>query len=174
MVPGSNPPKKSSHHRTKKRVPAFPEFLREAEKLRDTALATLRQNGCHAPIVVAWTHDGVREIIGLGLERCPFSLGEILAMLVKVRGLSAFVCASEAWMTRGAVASLDVMPSQSVDREECLTIAAVHPEGKRMWVYPFAREHGRITLGKLLDSAAEGYTLSGGIPSALGDEEGRP
>ncbi len=171
MPPDSTDSHRRRSHRTKKGVPTFPEFLREAEKLRDTALAMLRQDGCHAPIVVAWTQDGAREIIGLGLERCPFSLGEILAMLVKVRGLAAFVCASEAWMTRGAAASVDVMPSQSVDREECLTVAAIHPQGKRMWVYPFAREHGRITVGKLLDSS--GMTLGGGIPSALG-EEGRP
>ncbi len=124
MVPGSNPPKRKSH-RAKKgaRTPTLTEFLAEAERLRETALAMLREQGHHGPTVIAWCRDGHREVIGLSLKLCPLSMGDVLKTLVRLRR-----------------------------------------------VYPFASEGGTVVIGRVLDSAALGVTLGGGIPEAL--EEG--
>ncbi len=161
-----DPPKKS--HRAKKgaQPPTVTEFLHAATDLRDTALAMLRADGHHTPLVVAWTQDGRKELIGLGLpEGFPLSMGQVLAALVRDRRIHSFITIHEAWMTRHEAASLEVPPSQSPEREQVLMIAAIHPERKTMWCYPFAHEGGRTILGTPLDST--GMTLGGGIPEAL-------
>ncbi len=189
MAPDTkHPPPKQSHRRGKKgpeffphvpkrarkriRPPTVAEFLREAEALRDRALAVLKRDGHHVNICIGWCPDGHTELIGFDVPEGGPSMGTVLAAIVKTRRLRCFIAVSEAWMTRGPAADLTVMPSESPDREEALVVSAVHPEVKRMWAVPFAREHGQITLGKTLDSAAEGMTLGGGIPEAL--EGGRP
>ena len=165
------PPKRKSH-RAKKRAhpPTLTEFIQEAERLHDRALTMLRQDGHHSPIIVAWTRDGGREVIGLNLrEGFPLTMGQVLAGLVRRRRIVAFIAINEAWMTRGIAASLDIMPSQHPDREQVLCVAAVHPEGKRMWCIPFAHEGGRLVLGTPLYST--GLSLGGTIPNALNSEE---
>ncbi len=159
--------------RKRARPPRLPEFLREAEHLRDTALVVLKRDGHHTSLAFGWSPDGRVELIGFALRPDGPSLGTVLRAIVKSRRLHCFVSIAEAWMTRGSAASLEVMPSQSPEKEQVLCVSAIHPEGKRMWVYPFASEGGQVVIGKLLDSAALGVTLGGTIPSALG-EEGRP
>jgi len=175
MAPDKTDPPKKKPPRPKKSgppVPSFTEFLQEAERLCETALAMLREQGHHGPTVIAWCRDGHREVIGLSLKDCPLSMGDVLKALVRFRRVHSFVAISEAWMTRGEAASLSVMPSKSPEREQVLCVSAIHPEAKRMWVYPFASEGGRVVVGALLSS--EGMTLGGGIPEALGGEEGQP
>jgi len=67
----------------------------------------------------------------------------------------------EAWKTRGPTANLDVMTSQSPDKEPVLSICAVHPEAKRMWRFPFASEGNKVVIGKPF--TGEGLTPSGTI-----------
>ncbi len=174
MAPGSNPPKRKSP-RGKKRprsIIPFDEFVEEAERLRATALAMLRADGYHAPLVVAWTQDGHKELIGLGLpEGFPLSMGQVLTALVRDRRIHCFITIHEAWMTRGQAASVTVPPSQSPEREQVLVVSAIHPERKQMWCYPFAAEGGTVVVGKPISST--GMTLGGGIPEALGKEDKR-
>ncbi len=161
-----DPPKQSRRAKKGAQPPTLAEFLHAATDLRDTALAMLQADGHHTPLVVAWTQDGRKELIGLGLpEGFPLSMGQVLTMLVRDRRLRCFVSISEAWMTRHEAASLEVPPSQSPEREQVLVIAAIHPDQKTMWCYPFAHEGGRTILGTPIDST--GMTLSGGIPEAL-------
>jgi hypothetical protein len=147
--------------------------MAEAERLRDTALEILKRDSHHTSLAFGWRGDGSVELIGFALRPDGPSLGTVLRAIVRNRRLQCFVSIAEAWMTRGPAASLDVMPSQSPEKEQVLCVSAIHPEGKRMWVYPFASEGGQVVIGKLLDSAALGVTLGGTIPFALG-EEGRP
>jgi hypothetical protein len=63
-----------------------------------------------------------------------------------------------------------VPPSKSPEREQVLSISAIHPAGKTMWCYPFASEGGSVVLGTPISS--EGLTLGGGVPNALNEEEG--
>ncbi len=173
------PPKKSprakkgarTSRRPRRQPPQLTEFLREAERLRDTALEILKRDGHHTSLAFGWRGDGNIELIGFDLREGGPSLGTVLAAIVKSRRLQCFVAVSEAWMTRREAASLAVPPSQSPEREQVLCISAIHPDAKRMWVYPFAAEGGKVVIGKLLSS--EGLTLGGAIPEALG-EEGRP
>ncbi len=175
------PPKKSPHakkgarpsRRPRRQPPKLTEFLREAERLRDTALGILKRDGHHTSLAFGWRGDGSVELIGFGLREGGPSLGTVLATIVQARRLQCFVAVSEAWMTRGQAASLEVMPSQSPEREQVLCISAIHPEQKTMWCYPFASEGGKVVIGKVLSSEALGLTLDGAIPEALG-EEGRP
>lgn len=175
MAPDKKDPPKKKSPRPKKSgppVPSFTVFLQEAERLKATALTMLQADGHHAPLVIAWCRDGHREVIGLSLREAGPSLGTVLRAVVQARQVQCFVAISEAWMTRGAAASLEVMPSASPEREQVLCVSAIYPEAKRMWVYPFASEGGRVVVGALLSS--EGLTLAGGIPEALNGEEGRP
>jgi len=151
-------------------LPTLTEFMQEAERLRDTALSLLRQDGCHEPTVIAWTRDGRCEVIGLSLKDCPLNMGDVLKGLVRLRRIYAFVAIGEAWMTRGEGVRLDVPPSQSPEREQVLMVSAVHPQGKQGWFVPFRTEGGRTILGRPVSSA--GLTLAGGIPEALNGEEG--
>ncbi len=183
-----HPPPKKSHRRGKKghqssprvpkqarervRSPSLAEFLREAEHLRDTALEVLKREGHHTSLAFGWTPDGRVELIGFALRPDGPSLGTVLRAIVKSRRLQCFVSIAEAWMTRGPAASLDVMPSQSPEREQVFVISAIHPQQKTMWVYPFASEGGTVVIGRVLDSAALGVTLGGRIPEAL-EEGGR-
>jgi hypothetical protein len=174
MIPDKrDPPKKTHLGKKGPQPPSLTEFMRQAEYLRDTALALLQQDGHHAPMLFTWRRDGVREVVALELKGFPGSMGDLVQAIVKVRQVFAFVAISEAWMTRDAAASLDVMPSKSPDREEALVVSAIHPERKMMWCIPFSREHGRITFGAMIDSTAKGMTIGGSIPSALG-KEGQP
>ncbi len=172
MTPGKQDPPPRPSRRGKKGpclpIP-FDRFLAEAEQLKAKAIEMLRQDGHHAPLLILFT-DADREVVGLRLAG-DRPMHEVVKAVVQARQARAFVCITEAWMTRGAAASLEVPPSQHPDREQILCISAIHPEGKTMWVYPFASEGGRVVIGPILDSTR--MTLGGGIPNALGEEGGR-
>jgi hypothetical protein len=123
----------------------------------------LRQDGHHTPICILFTDAG-KEVVGLQVPG-DRPMHEIVRAVVQARKARAFVCITEAWMTRGAAASLEVRPSQHPEREQILCISAIHPEGRRLWCYPFASEHGTVVVGPPLDTT--GMTLGGGIPEAL-------
>ncbi len=61
-------------------------------------------------------------------------------------------------------------PSRHPERRQVLSVAAVHPQGRHGWFIPFAKEGGRVILGAVKES--KGMDLGGGIPDALGGEEG--
>jgi len=152
--------------------PSYSEFLRHADRIRERALKVLQQDGHHANIVICFTRDGSEEVVGIGSLPAEMTMGEALRAICRARRVHSFVAVHEAWMTRGPAASLVVPPSKHPEREQVLCVSAIHPQTKRMWVYPFASEGGRVVLGKMLSSEAEGVTLGGGIPEALGGQEG--
>ncbi len=168
---GKKGPQSSPHvpKQARKRVcpPRLAQFMAEAERLRDTALEILKRDGHHTSLAFGWRGDGNIELIGFDLREGGPNLGTVLATIVQARRLQCFVAVSEAWMTRGQAASLEVMPSQSPEREQVLCISAIHPEQKTMWCYPFASEGGKVAIGKVLSSEASGLTLGGAIPEAL-------
>ena len=165
-------PKHSPRGKKGPQPPTLTKFMQEAEHLRNIALAMLQADGHHAPLVIAWRQDGCQEVIALSLHGSPVSMGTVLKGLVRLHQVHSFVAIAEAWMTRGKAASLEVAPSQSPEREQVLSISAIHPEGRRGWFVPFATEGGRVVLGTPVDST--GMTLGGGIPEALNGQEGRP
>ena len=153
---------------TREPRPRLAEFLAEAERLRDKALAVLKRDGHHESLLVGWRPDGTPELIRFDLRTDGPSLGTVLAATVRRRGLRCFVSIAEAWMTRGPAVSLVVPPSASPEREQVLVIGAIHPERKQLWCYPFAAEGGTVVIGKALST--EGTTLGGDISNALGTE----
>jgi hypothetical protein len=173
MRPDKKPPPQRKAPRTKGTLPPFDQFIREAAKLRDKAMELLRQDGHHAPVLILYT-DGGMEVGGIHATG-DRPMHEHVRAIVQSRKAKAFVAISESWMVGAphAEASLreHIPPSKHPERREALTVSAVHPAGRQMWVMPFSREHGTITFGKMLDSAALGMTLGGGIPQALGGEE---
>jgi hypothetical protein len=129
----------------------------------------VKADGYHTPMLFTWRRDGVREVVALDLKGSPASMGDVIHRIVKVRDVACFVAVAEAWLTRGPAASMDVPPSQHQEREQVLSISAIHPDGKAFWCYPFAAEGGRVVIGAPISS--EGLTLGGTIPSALGGKE---
>ncbi len=164
-------PDRKQPHRGKKgpRPPIpFDRFLAEAEQLRAKAIEMLRQDGYHTPICILFTDAG-KEVVRLQLTG-DRSMHEIVRAVVQVRQARAFVCISESWMVTGPGATEGIRPSQHPERRQVLTVSAIHPEGKTLWVYPFASEGGRVVIGPPLDTT--GMTFGGGIPEALGGVEG--
>ncbi len=144
----------------------FDEFLAEYERLKEQALKVLRANGHHAPILILFTDAGM-EVAGLQIPR-DRPMHQVVKSLVRARRARAFVAIAEAWMVYGPGAAEGIRPSQHPERQQVLTVSAVHPEGVRGWFIPFANEGGRVILGTPVDST--GMELRGGIPEALGGE----
>jgi hypothetical protein len=185
MVPDSNfPPmkhlaaKKSARQGKKGALIPFDEFLVEAERLFRMAKETLERDHHHCPILILFTQDLGMEIVGFDVSGGrPFH--EYVKGIVQARKARAFVCISEAWMLLGsdaqAALAANVRPSCHPEKRQVLSIAAVHRRGSRMWVVPYAVEGGKVVFGTLLDSAAAGMSVGGGIPEALSrGEEDKP
>ncbi len=166
MTPGKQdpPPRPSRRGRKGPRPPIpFDRFLAEAEQLRAKAIEMLRQDGHHTPICILFTDAG-KEVVGLQVTG-DRPMHEVVKAVVQARQARAFVAIAEAWMVTGPGVAEDIRPSQHPERRQVLTISAIHPEGRTLWVYPFASEHGTVVVGPPLDTA--GMTFGGGIPEAL-------
>ncbi len=151
-----------------RRIPIqFDEFLAEYEHLKERAVEMLRQDGHHASVLVLFTDAGM-EVAGLQIPR-DRPMHQVVKALVRARRARAFVAIAEAWMVYGPGAAEGIRPSRHSERQQVLSISAVHPEGVRGWFVPFANEGGRVILGTPVDST--GMELRGGIPDALGGEE---
>ena len=165
-----DPNKKQKAPQAKTPLPSFAEFIAEAQRLKDKAMAMLQRDRHHCPTLILYTERGM-EIGGIQTSG-DRAMHEYVRAIVKARGAKAFICITESWMVMnlGGVAT-NVRPSLHPDRRECLVVSAVHPLGSRMWAVPFSREHNTITFGATLDSTALGMDVRGGIPDALGGEE---
>ena len=162
-------PDKNQKAPTKAPLPPFEEFIAEAQRLKDKAMAMLQRDRHHTPILVLFTERGM-EIGGIQTSG-DRAMHEYVKAIVKARGAKAFVCVTESWMVMNlSGVATNVRPSLHPDRRECLVVSAVHPAGSRMWATPFSREHNTITFGATLDSSALGMDLRGGIPEALSGE----
>lgn len=174
MSPDKKPPPQRKAPQAKTKLPPFEEFLAEAELLKDKAMAVLREDGHHSPILMLFTEEG-KEVAGLRVSG-DRPLHEYVKAVVHARKARAFVCISEAWAVLGPdvpeTLARGIRPSRHPERRQVLVVSAIHPEGKRMWFVPFASEGGKVVLGTPVDSASAGMTLAGGIPEALDREEG--
>ncbi len=183
MTPDTtDPPKrKSPHGKSGKKGPrrstptliSYPAFVQEAQRLLGVAQWMLQSDGHHGPIVFLFGDDIGMEVASLaGVATGPMHAA--VRAVCKARGAQAFIFVDESWMATGAPGDPDLLrvpPSQHPERRECLTVFAVHPEGRIAWTIPFAREGGQITFGQVLRMTGE--NVQGGLAEALG-AEGRP
>ncbi len=171
------PQRRSPHGKSGKKGPrtliSYPAFVQEAQRLLGVAQWILTSDRQHGPIVFLFTDDAGMEIASLaGVAVVPMHAA--VRAVCKARGAQAFIFVDESWMATGAPGDpglLQVPPSRHPDRQECLTVFAVHPEGRMAWTVPFSREHNIVTFGKVIHMAGE--HVQGGLAEALG-EEGRP
>lgn len=165
----TTPPKRKAPQ-AKTPLPSFEEFINETQRLKDKAMAVLREDGHHCATLILYTDRGV-EVGGMHVTG-DRAMHEYVRAIIKARGAKAFIAITESWMVMDlhGVAT-NVRPSQHPERRKALVVSAVHPAGSRMWAIPFSREGNQITYGRVVDSGAMGMDVRGGIPEALSGED---
>ena len=175
MAPDRHDPPKKSRRAKKgaRQLPTLAEFLVEAEVLVAQARAMLERDKAHGPILFCFGPTGLTHIVAIKGESSR-PMHQIVRAAVRKTKAQAFIFVDESWMVAGTPGDpglLRVPPSRHPERRECLTVFAVHPEGRTAWTIPFAREGGTITFGQVKQMS--GANVGGGLAEALG-EEGRP